>query len=119
MPAGSRVIPIAAAMARAIVTTVYFGSCLIALLYVISSGARPGPLALSAGYLVVLLGLQVLYFGRPGIRLRSPLSYLMLAVQAAWVYLPILQFGYSWVGLPSLLAGAVLLVLPPAPALTL
>src|SRR5262249_21182601 len=62
--------------------------------------------------------LQLLYFSRPDTRVRSGPSYLLLAVQAGLVYLPLLQYGDSWLGLPSLLAGTVLLVLPPVAAWT-
>jgi signal transduction histidine kinase len=104
---------IALAMTRAVVVAVYCGFCLIALLYVIASGASSGQVVLAASYLVGLLSLQLLYFGRPGVRLRSPLSYLVLAAQVALAYLPILQFGGSWVGLPSLVGGVLPLMLPP------
>jgi signal transduction histidine kinase len=107
---------IAVVMARVTVSAVVVGFCLIALLYVISSDLGVSRTVLATVYLLVLVGLQGLYFSRSGVQLGSPLSYLMLAVQAALVYLPILQFKDAWVGLPSLLAGTVLLVLPPATA---
>jgi signal transduction histidine kinase len=113
--------PLAVLMARAIIVAVTGLFCLVALLYVIEdpSLSTPGMLTLAAGYLIALLGLQVLHFSRPGTRLRSPLSYSLLAVQACLAYLPILQFGSNWIGIPSLLAGTALLVLPAIPAWTL
>lgn len=45
--------------------------------------------------------------------------YTMLAVQAALVYLPFLQYGQAWVSRPGFLAGSVLLVLHGAVGLPL
>jgi signal transduction histidine kinase len=70
-------------------------------------------LAFSVGYMAVLLALQLGYFLRPGIRLRGPVSYAILPVQAALVFLPLVQFGVEWVALPGFLAGSALLVLRP------
>ncbi|HEY1573737.1 MAG TPA: histidine kinase [Pseudonocardiaceae bacterium] len=66
------------------------------------------------GYLVVLLGLQLGYFSRSTTRLRSPLGYTLLIVQAGLIFLPILQQGDNWVSLPGWLGGNALLMLPPA-----
>src|SRR5205085_12025425 len=74
---------------------------------------------LSAIYMISLLGLQTAYFSRPNYSPRPPLSYLALLAQACLVYLPMLQFGDAWISLPGLLAGSVLLTLPPRVALVL
>jgi signal transduction histidine kinase len=66
------------------------------------------------GYLVALLGLQLAYFSRSTTRLRSPLGYTMLVVQACLVFLPILQQGDNWVSLPGWVGGNALLMLPRA-----
>ncbi|HKN97450.1 MAG TPA: histidine kinase, partial [Pseudonocardiaceae bacterium] len=71
-------------------------------------------LASGFGYLVALLGLQLAYFSRSTTRLRSPLGYTMLVVQAALIFLPILQQGDNWVSLPGWLGGNALLMLPQA-----
>ncbi|MFL6143021.1 MAG: sensor histidine kinase [Labedaea sp.] len=107
---------IATVLARAIVVAVVGGFCLTALSYLIAAQEPPSQLLLACTYLFALLGLQLGYFSRPGIRMPAPLTYLLLGAQACLVYLPILQFGYSWIGLPSLLAGSALLVLPPVAA---
>jgi signal transduction histidine kinase len=104
---------IAMVLARSIVIAVVCGYCLIALTYLLAASEPPDRLLVAGTYLVALLGLQLGYFSRPGARMRAPYTYLLLAAQACLVYLPILQFDYSWIGLPSLLAGSVLLVLPP------
>ncbi|HEU5475368.1 MAG TPA: histidine kinase [Actinophytocola sp.] len=104
--------PIALAMARTIVAAVFFGLCLVALLFVIVSGASLPSVLVAACLLLALFGMQVFYFSRPGVELRSRTSYLLLAVQACLVYLPVIEYGDSWLGLPSLVGGTVLLVLP-------
>ncbi|EME51947.1 sensor histidine kinase [Amycolatopsis decaplanina] len=70
-------------------------------------------LALIAGYLTALTTLQLSYFARPNVRLRSRQSYALLFVQACLIFLPLIPLGTAWVSLPSLFAGTALLVLPP------
>ncbi len=70
-------------------------------------------LALTIGYLTALIVLQLSYFARPNVRLRSRQSYGLLFVQACLIFLPLIPLGTSWVSLPSLFAGTALLVLPP------
>jgi signal transduction histidine kinase len=112
----SRAPLLAVSMAKAIIVVVFGLYCLTALVFVINSNSSPRVVALAVTYLLILLGMQVFYFSRPGTRLRSPLSYSLLAVQACLAYLPMLQFGEAWIAIPSLLAGTALLVLPPVPA---
>jgi signal transduction histidine kinase len=71
-----------------------------------------GTLATGIGYLVALLALQLAYFSRSTTRLRSPLGYTLLTVQAGLIFLPILQQGDNWVSLPGWLGGNALLMLP-------
>ena len=70
-------------------------------------------LTLIAGYLTALTTLQLSYFARPNVRLRSRQSYALLFVQACLIFLPLIPLGHAWVSLPSLFAGTALLVLPP------
>ncbi|OXM43998.1 histidine kinase [Amycolatopsis alba DSM 44262] len=70
-------------------------------------------IALIAGYLTALITLQLSYFARPNVRLRSRQSYALLFVQACLIFLPLIPLGTTWVSLPSLFAGTALLVLPP------
>ncbi|WP_081736236.1 sensor histidine kinase [Amycolatopsis orientalis] len=70
-------------------------------------------LTLIAGYLTALITLQLSYFARPNVRLRSRQSYALLFVQACLIFLPLIPLGHAWVSLPSLFAGTALLVLPP------
>ncbi|MFC3490654.1 sensor histidine kinase [Amycolatopsis roodepoortensis] len=70
-------------------------------------------IALIAGPITALVTLQLAYFARPNVRLRSRRSYALLFVQACLVFLPLIPLGHAWVSLPSLFAGTALLVLPP------
>lgn len=107
---------IAPLLAKSIVAAVFAGICTVALLWVLSSGAGPAQVALSVGYLLVLLVLQLYYFGRPGAQLRSRVTYAAMVLQALLAYLPFWQFEAAWLGLPGMLAGTVVLVLPPRAA---
>ncbi len=70
-------------------------------------------IAFTVGYLTALITLQLSYFARPNVRLRSRQSYALLFVQACLIFLPLIPLGSTWVSLPSLFAGTALLVLPP------
>jgi signal transduction histidine kinase len=94
---------------------VFFGSFVQAVIRVLWVTQEFWDIALVSAYLTAALALQLAYFSRPGTRLRSPASYPLLALMAALVFLPSLQFpDASWTGLPGFLAGSALLVLRPA-----
>lgn len=99
-------------LARGILVAVLISFYLIAFLKIRFVAHGFVPLALSAAYMIVILGLQMVYFSRPTTSFRSPTAFLALLVQAALVYLPLLQFQQAWIGMPGFLAGSVLLVLP-------
>jgi signal transduction histidine kinase len=113
-PADGRGALIALTLARAIVAVVFCGFAVIALLFVLDSGKTTAEIALAVACLGGLLALQYFYFGRPSTNLRSLQAYAVLVVQAVLAYLPFIVFGQSWIGIPSFLAGGVLLVLPLA-----
>jgi len=94
-------------LARAIVAVVFCGFGVVALLFVLASGANAAEVALACVCLSGLLALQYFYFGRPSANLRSPGAYVALAVQAGLAYLPLAVFDASWVSQPSFLAGTV------------
>jgi two-component system sensor histidine kinase DesK len=96
------------------ITVVVFG-CIytVAFTHILSVSEGFEYVALSALYILALLWLQLFYFSRPAARPKAPAVYLALLVQVGLVYLPLLQFGQNWVGLPGFLAGSLLLVLPP------
>ncbi|MEU6076615.1 histidine kinase [Micromonospora sp. NPDC047074] len=99
-----------------VVTAVFASISLIGFLHVMFLPVGPVAIALSFTCIAVLMAMQLLWYGRDNGRLRSPLGYGVLAIQAALVYLPILIFGQAWVGMPGFLAGSVLLVLPTVAA---
>lgn len=99
-------------LARAIVAAVFLGFCLIGLLGAFRTPRDPAETALGVICLVILLAIQLLYFARPEVKLRTPVSYAVLGLQAVLVYLPMLLFGDEWAVLPGFLAGSALFVLP-------
>ena len=106
-------------MARGIVVIVFGGLFVTGFLRILYATDEVTPVVSSALYSAVLLGLQLFYFRRPRRRRPDATTYLVLLVQAALVYLPmIFQFGQAWVGLPGFLAGSLLLALPPVAAWT-
>ncbi|GAA4549681.1 sensor histidine kinase [Amycolatopsis samaneae] len=100
-------------LARAVVTTVFLGHVAVTLTTL--ERAHLGYLRSTYGVLAVVavLAIQLFYFSRPATRLNSPTSRVMLAIEAFLVYVPIFTFGEVWTGLPSFLAGSVLLVFRP------
>jgi signal transduction histidine kinase len=110
-----RVPVIALLIARIIAAVVFTGFPAIAFLYGLIYRFSPPLVALSAVLLLATVTLQAFYFNRPGINLHSPLTYAALVVQALLIYLPLtLIYGEAWIGMPMMLAGTVLLVLPGA-----
>ncbi|ASU80290.1 two-component sensor histidine kinase [Actinopolyspora erythraea] len=103
-------------IARLVVSTVFCAICLVGFLHVLMMPVGVTGVVLSFSYMVALLMLQLLYFGRETPWFRRPWSSLALLLQAGLVYLPILQFQQAWVGMPGFLAGSVLLTLTPAVA---
>jgi two-component system sensor histidine kinase DesK len=103
----------AAALATWIVGTVVVCLAVVALLTVLSAHPGPGGVAQAVVYLTTLVLLQLLYFGRRPTRRYTWFTYAVVLVQACLIYLPMLEFGQAWVGMPGFLAGTALLVFPP------
>ncbi|WP_166659324.1 sensor histidine kinase [Labedaea rhizosphaerae] len=61
---------------------------------------------------LALLALQLLYFSRDPIKVRTHTGIAMNVLQAALAYLPLLVFHHAWTGMPGFVAGTALLVLP-------
>jgi signal transduction histidine kinase len=101
-------------LAGSFVTVVFCGIFLQGLLYRLYLDQSFATLALSTGYMLLLLAIQLFYMSRPTTPLRSPTSYALLVAQAGLVYLPWLQFGQPLLAIPGFLAGSALLVLPTA-----
>jgi two-component system sensor histidine kinase DesK len=100
-------------VARLVVVTVFSCIALLAFFRVLQGGVTFVTGALCTVYIVVLLSLQILWTSRRAAELPVWLRYAALGVQACLVYLPLLQFRESWVGLPGFLAGSALVVLTP------
>jgi len=98
-------------IARLVVITVFTGFCVVAALIGIGAHPHLGYAISFISVLAALLLIQLLYFTREGVELRSWHGRAMLAFQAALVYLPFLAFGQAWAGMPGFLAGNALLVL--------
>ena len=102
-----------ARLARGVVAAVFIGLTAVGFLRIVyEQGQNLASVALSFCCIVVLLLLQLLWFSGPQGRLRSPLGYGLLAVQAGLVYLPMIRFNDAWAAMPGFLAGSTLLVLP-------
>lgn len=101
-------------LANAIVAAAFvcFGTIILADVLINQRDAQQA--ALGVGYLAIVLGLQMGYFIRPSSLARPGLSLAALAVQACFVYLPVVQYGGLWLTMPSFLAANALLVLRPA-----
>lgn len=103
---------LAPTVAKAVLSTVFAGFFVVAFLNILYTDPPAAQLALLVVLMVALLLLQTLYFTRPVTRPQPRLRYVALLAQVAMVYLPLLVFEQSWIGLPGFLAGTVLLVLP-------
>jgi signal transduction histidine kinase len=99
-------------LARGVLTVVFCTSGLVALLEAWQAETGVARTTVATALLVALLGLQLFHFSRPGADLRSTRSYVLLGVQACLAYIPLAEFGFTWISLPPFLAGCVLLVLP-------
>lgn len=81
---------------------------LLAAWRVVARSTQAWQLLAGLGYLAALVAVQLWFFRRP----RSvPVAGSLLLVQAVLVTLPCLHFSW-WLGLPGVLVGSVLLVLP-------
>jgi two-component system, NarL family, sensor histidine kinase DesK len=100
-------------VARLVVVTVFGCIAVLAFTRVLYYGVGTGAVVLSTIYLIALLSLQILWTSRRAGQLSPLLRYSALFAQACLVYLPMIQYKQSWVGIPGFLAGSVLVVLPP------
>ncbi|MFT7837027.1 histidine kinase [Saccharothrix sp. BKS2] len=97
-------------LAAVVVTVVFCGYCVVGLLQVLLEGPNPAEIVLAVVAMAALLSLQLFYFGRAARSLRSRATTVALTAQALLAYLPLLDFGQSWVGMPSFFLGSLLLV---------
>jgi len=105
--------PIHARSTSRLITLIFVGLVVVAVVHLMMLTKDPVKLAAGIGSLVALLILQLAYFNRVGSRPGSALSYALLFVQAALIYLPLIQLGPAWISQPGFLAGSALLMLSP------
>lgn len=105
-------------LARALVIAVFAGLVTVPLLRMLDgpdSGVRQ---ALAVGCLLAVLAVQLRFLNGHPVPYRGPAiatalpARAALLAQAALAYLPFLEFGRSWAGMPGFLAGSCLLALP-------
>jgi two-component system sensor histidine kinase DesK len=95
-----------------VVTAVFGGLCLIAMLHVLETTKSGTRLVLAAVAMAGLCSLQVFYLTRWGRRLGFGARFGVVAAQFLLAFPPFLVFGQSWVGMPGFVAGGALLTLP-------
>ncbi len=110
----SAVLP-APGAAFGVVAAVFVSFSVVGFVHVLFLDVGAAEALLSCGCIVALLALQLLWYSHAGTRGRSSWGHVVLGVQVVLVYLPILVFGQTWVGMSGFLAGSVLLVLRPVP----
>ncbi|HEX5406777.1 MAG TPA: histidine kinase [Pseudonocardiaceae bacterium] len=118
VPGGDQKPEVAWNLARATLTVVFCASGLVALLEVYQSEPDVVRTIVAALLMGGLLAIQLFHFSRPGADLHSRRSYPLLGLLACLAYIPLVEYGFSWISLPPFLAGCVLLALPPAAAWT-
>jgi signal transduction histidine kinase len=102
------------ARSTAVVVTLFFaGLVLLADVHLLLQTPDVVKRASGIGFMTALLVLQLAYFNRVSSRPRSGLTYALLVVQAALIYLPLIQLGPAWISQPGFLAGSALLMLTP------
>ncbi len=104
-------------LATGMVTAVFTSIALIGFLRVLYLPVGPVEVVFSFVCIATLLAVQLTWYSHDA-RQRTRRGYLVLAAQAALVYLPMIVFGGAWAGLPGFLAGSVLLVFRPLMAWT-
>ncbi|WP_166658138.1 sensor histidine kinase [Actinokineospora alba] len=106
----------ASLFATGLMNVVFAGMALAALLHLLYLTRDAVVLTVSGLCMAGLAALQLLYVSKPGTRFTSPTRYLVIAAQAAMVYVPALLFPHAWISVPGMLAGTCLLVLRPVAA---
>jgi signal transduction histidine kinase len=105
--------PIHARSTSRLITLIFVGLVLVAVIHMMMLTTDPVKRASGIGFLVALGVLQLAYFNRVSSRPRSGLTYALLVVQAALIYLPLIQLGPAWISQPGFLAGTAPLMLSP------
>ncbi|WP_132430873.1 sensor histidine kinase [Pseudonocardia endophytica] len=108
-------------LARGILVAVMTCIGIVAVIKVVETRLSVLQTVLCLVYLAAVVALQLRYFAwqDEGAGPSRRATLIALAVQGLLAYLPLLQFGRAWVGMPGLFAGSVLLALPAVPAWSL
>jgi two-component system, NarL family, sensor histidine kinase DesK len=99
-------------LARSVVTVVFSGLCLVALLNILSEEPSGPDVLLAVVAMGSLLSLQLFFLSRRARRIGLRRRLLLLAAQLLLAFLPFVVFGQAWVSLPGFAAGSVALMLP-------
>lgn len=105
---GARMAPV---LAHGIVVAVFIAFAVTACINVSLLGGGLAQLVMAIGYVSIVLLLQLTILWQHELRVPHWVLPLALIAQTALVYLPIVQFGRAWVGLPGFLGGSLLLTL--------
>ncbi|HEY3609921.1 MAG TPA: histidine kinase [Pseudonocardiaceae bacterium] len=105
--------PIHARSTSRLIILLFAGLGLVAVVHMMMLTTDPVKRASGIGFMVALVILQLAYFNRVSSRPRSGLTYALLFVQAALIYLPLIQLGPAWISQPGFLAGTAPLLLSP------
>jgi signal transduction histidine kinase len=103
-------------LARVALVVVVCINDVVALSEVWQTGKGIAGTAVAVVLMATMLALQLFHFSRPGADLRSRRSFVLLGLFTILAYVPILEYGFSWISLPQFVAGCALLVLRPVPA---
>ncbi len=103
---------IAWGLARAVIAVVICCEGIVALYGVWEPKRNAWQTVLGFVLIAAVLAIQLFHFSRPRARFNNPLSYTLLGAQVCLAYLPLLIFGQPWVGVPTFVAGSLLLALP-------
>jgi two-component system, NarL family, sensor histidine kinase DesK len=99
-------------LARTLLVVVSAGLATVPFLRIMSGPDPATHRALAIGCLLAVLAVQLGGLSRPLIPGRGRTQVAALLAQTALAYLPFLEFGRSWAGVPGFLAGSSLIALP-------
>lgn len=99
-------------LARTVVTVVFAGLCLVALLDILSETPSGRALLLAVVAIGALLALQLFFLSLRARRSNTRVRVGLLGAQLLLAFLPFLSFQQTWVALPGFAAGSAVMLLP-------
>lgn len=113
LPLSTPLVALPPRFAKLILVAVLAGFYGVALVRIAYSQPDLVTIGTSALWAAAIALLHWIFFTRPPTQLRARTRNLALALQAAFVYIPLVfQFHQEWIGMPGFLAGSLLLTLP-------